>query len=82
MSRSKGDSSAVLPLKAPSRYAGSTRHSPFTPSTTAGSPVSPTWIGSIGIARAFARAMPSAASRRSFLIRSASSAGGISTSRG
>jgi hypothetical protein len=48
----------------------------------AGSPASPTWIGSIGIARACARAMPRAASRRSFLIRSASSTDGVSPSAG
>src|SRR3954453_20537780 len=67
MSRSNGDSSAVLPVKPSSTYAGSTRHSPFTPSTTAGSPASPTWIGSIGIAPAFARALPGGARPPPFL---------------
>ena len=62
--------------------AGSTRHSPLMPSTTAGSPASPTSTGSIGILVVFCRAMPSEASRRSFLIRRASSSDGTTTSAG
>ena len=50
-----------------SSAARSTRHSPFVPSTTAGSPASPTSTGSSGIALAFCWAMPSEASRRSGL---------------
>ena len=52
------------------------------PSTTAGSPASPTWTGSIGIALAFCRARPSEASRRSLFLRSASSTEGTATSVG
>jgi hypothetical protein len=54
----------------------------FVPSTTAGSPASPTWTGSIGMALAFGRAMPSEPSRRSFFTRSASSIDGTTTSDG
>jgi len=38
VSRSSGDSSAVRPSKLASRYSGSTRHVPLTPSIAAGSP--------------------------------------------
>src|SRR5215203_5816448 len=80
MSRSKGDSSAVRPSKSSPSVAGSRRHSPLTPSTTAGSPASPTCTGSMGIALAFWRAMPSEVSRLSFFLRSASSMDRTATS--
>ena len=82
MSLSNGERSAVRPSKSPPIASGSTRHSPATPSTTAGSPASPTSIGSTGIAVVFRRAMPSARSRRSFLILWASSTDGMTTSAG
>ena len=72
----------MRPSKSSPSAAGSTRHSPLVPSTTAGSPASPTWIGSIGMALPFCRAMPSEASRRSFFARSASSTDGTTTSAG
>jgi hypothetical protein len=54
----------------------------LTPSTTAGSPASPTSTGSIGIFVVLRRAMPSDASRRSSRIRAASSIDGTGTSAG
>ena len=58
---------------------GSTRHCPRTPSTTAGSPASPTSCGSPGHSGPRARASPSERSRSSSRVRLASSAGTTST---
>ena len=64
-----------------SRCAGSTRHSPLTPSTAAGSPAWPTPLGSGDpVAGILARAMPSAASRRRRGCRRASSTSGTGSS--
>ena len=75
-SRSNGESSAVRPSKSSPRAAGSTRHCPWCPRPPPARRLSATSTGSIGIFDALLGAMPSEASRRSFLIRSASSIGG------
>ena len=56
--RSNGDSNAVRPENGRLSSDGSTRHWPLTPSTTAGSPASPTPTGSTGRSGPLARAMP------------------------